>query len=206
MLRIGSLILALCLGGCASSALNADQRTAIRRVSIGEVKMPEKPTIFGESTAAGFLLGGPLGVALVNAGNDLPALYAKKLEASKVDVAALVRSDLANALRQQGFEVVAAGQPADARVVPHVLQYGLTGNVFATPPVRVPQLWLRIDLKKPASEEQIWWNFASVHVMPDILEKLEARRIDDYLQDGELLRTQVQKASKLVAEAAVSKL
>lgn len=201
-----AVLMLLALAGCASAPLSADQKSAIKRVSIADVKMPAKPTIFGEGAATAFLLGGPLGLALNNAGSDLPTLYSKQLQKNNIDVAALFKEDLAQQLKQRGFDVVPYGQPADATVVAEVFQYGLTGDIFSSPPVRFPQLTVRVDLNKSGSNDQIWRGTASLNVLPDVYKQLEARRIDDYLQDGDLLRQQVQKASRLIAGVAMSNL
>ena len=201
-----SIVVLISLVGCASSKLASEQRSSIKRVSIAEVKMPEKPTILGESSAFGFLLGGPLGVALSNAGSNLPNFYSMQLKKSDIDIAKILTSDLTDELRRQGFDVVAQGQSADAVLHPLVIQYGLTGDPFSSPPVRVPQMWLRVDLKKPRTDENVWWNQGAIHIIPDAMKKLEARRIDDFFQDGELLRREVKKASQLATREALSKL
>lgn len=198
--------LLLGLSGCASRQLTPDQKSSFKRVSVAAVKMPTKPTIFGENAAAAFLLGGPLGAALANAGSDIPTLYSQQLRKNNVDVAALLRADLAEQLKQRGFDVVPHGQPVDAILVPEIGQYGLTGDIFASPPVRFPQLSFQVDLNKFGSGDRIWRGGASVNVLPEAYRQLEARRIEEYLQDGGLLRQQVEKASKLMAEAAMAKL
>ncbi len=194
------------LAGCASSSLSPDQKAGIKRVSVANVKMPAKPTIFGEGAAGAFLLGGPLGIALANAGSDLPKLYAKQLGKNNVNVGAQLKADLEQQLRQKGFEVVSHDQPADAVVSAEVFQYGLTGDIFSSPPVRFPQLSVRVDLIKPSTGESIWRGTAALNVLPDVYKQLDARRIDEYLQEGQLLRQQVQKASGSIACVALSKL
>lgn len=204
LILIAGLVLGLT--GCASTSLSPEQRTVIKRVSVAEVKMPAKPTIFGESAGAAFLLGGPLGLALSNAGGDLPTLYARQLQRNDIDVGALFKSDLEQQLRQRGFEVVPHGQAVDAYLAAEVVQYGLTGDIFSSPPVRFPQLSVQAGLFKASSQDKVWRGTASLNVLPDVIKQLEARRIDDYLQDGELLRQQVQKASRLIAGVALSRL
>jgi hypothetical protein len=201
------LALTLALAGCATPQLSAEQRSSLKRVAIGKVQLPEKPTIFGESAAGAFLLGGPIGLAIANSGSDVPTEFKKALERSQTDVAAIVREDLRAALVRSGIEVVPEGDPrADAVLAPTVLQYGLTGNIFSSPPVRVPALWVRVDLKKPQSGETIWWHWASVHVSEDIIARLDSRSIADYFTDPVLLNSQYRKASALVSQAALSKL
>jgi hypothetical protein len=202
------MILAVVIGltGCASSKLSGDQRTAIKRVSIAEPVMPDRPTVFGNSSGVGFLLGGPLGVALANSGNDLPTLYTQTLQKYGINVAAIAKADLEAKLRMQGFTVVPQGQPVDAILQPKVLQYGLTGDLFASPPVRFPQLWLRVDLISASNDKQIWWNYGALHIMPDAIKKMDARSIEELLQNQELLNTEVRKASKLVTDEIFSKM
>lgn len=201
------LAFALLLAGCASSPLTSEQRAAYKRVSIAKVEMPEKPTIFGENAAAIFLFTGPLGTAIAQGVSDVPAEFQKSLAKSKTDVAAIFRQDLERKLAVKGFEVVPEGDPrANAVLVPKVLQYGLTGNIVATPPVRVPAFWVRVDLKKPGSTDTLWWHFASVHVNETIFKQLEARPIADYFTDPVLLDTQFKKASDLVTEDVLSKM
>ena len=196
------LILTIAITGCASPKLSVEQRSAVKKVSIGKVELPEKPTIFGESAAGAFLLGGPLGLAITNAGSDVPAEFKKALDRSQTDVATLVSADLKLQLLKNGFEVLADGDPrADAILVPKVLQYGLTGNIFASPPVRVPALWLRVDLKQAKTGEILWWHWGSVHVTKGIIDQLEARSIADYFTKDELINSQFKKASALVSQS-----
>lgn len=196
------LILTIAITGCASPKLSVEQRSAVKKVSIGKVELPEKPTIFGESAAGAFLLGGPLGLAITNAGSDVPAEFKKALDRSQTDVATLVSADLKLQLLKNGFEVLADGDPrADAILVPKVLQYGLTGSIFASPPVRVPALWLRVDLKQAKTGEILWWHWGSVHVTKGIIDQLEARSIADYFTKDELINSQFKKASALVSQS-----
>lgn len=199
------LVIIINITGCASSKFPSEQRAAIKRVSVADPTMPEKPTVFGGGSGAGFLLAGPLGLALANAGNDMPTLYMQTLKNNNIDIARITKEDIESGLRQQGFQVVSSGQSADAIVKPMILQYGLTGNIFASPPVRVPQLWLRIDIVRP-SNEKIWWNYAAIHIMPDALEKLDAHLVEDFLKDEKLLNKEVHKASKLVVNDIMSKM
>lgn len=196
----------LSLTGCASSSLSPEQRNLVRRVSVAEVKVPAKPTIFGERAGVAFLLGGPLGLALNNAGGDLPTLYAQQLQRNRIDVGAQFKADLEQQLRQRGFEVVPHGQPADAYLAAEIVQYGLTGDIFSSPPLRFPQLSVQADMVKTGSQEKIWRGTASLNVLPEVYQQLESRRIDEYLQDDELLRQQVQKTSRLIAGVALSRL
>lgn len=198
---------ALLLAGCASSPLTAEQRSAYQRVSIAKVELPDKPTIFGEHAGAAFIFTGPLGLAIANGTSDLPTEFKKSLVKSQTDLAAILRHDLERKLARKGFEVVPEGDArATAVLVPKVLQYGLTGNIFATPPVRVPAFWVRLDLKKPGGSETLWWHYASVHVNESILKQLDARPIADYFSDPVLLDTQFRKASDLVTDDVLSKL
>lgn len=194
-----SLWLLIGLAGCASPTLTPDERSSIGKVSIADVVMPSKPTIFGERAAASFLLGGPLGLAMTHAGSDLPTLYLEQLQKHHIDVAALFKADLTQQFRQHGLEVVPHGQSVDAVVVPEIVQYGLTGDIFSSPPVRFPQLSVRLDVIRSDNGQRLWRGSASLNVLPDVIKQLEARPIGDYLQDGELLRGQVEKASKLIA-------
>ena len=202
------MILAVAIGltGCASSKLSVEQRATIKRVSVADPIMPDKPTVFGSNSGVGFLLGGPLGVALANSGNDLPTLYVQTLQKYGINVAAIAKTDLEAQLRRQGFTVVPQGQAADAVLQPKVLQYGLTGDVFASPPVRFPQLWLRVDLLRASNNQQIWWNHAALHVMPEAFKQMDARLIEDLLQNQEMLNTEVRKASKLITDEIFSKM
>lgn len=201
------LAAAVSLTGCASSKLTTDQRAAFKHVSIGKVELPDKPTIFGGGSGLAFLLAGPIGLSIANAGSDVPTEFKKALERSGTDVSTLLRADLATRLAQSGFEVVADGD-ARANVVleTKVLQYGLTGDIFASEPVRIPALWIRIDLKKAGTNETLWWHWASVHAKKEIADQLESRLIPDYFTDGVLLRRNYEKASALVTEEALSKL
>lgn len=196
----------LALVGCASPTLSPDQRHAIKRIGIAEVSMPGRAMVLSDKAGAAFLLGGPIGIAVANSSSDLPTEYARLLDRNGIDVAALVRADLQAQLTRQGFEVVAQGQPSDAVLVTKVLQYGLTGYPFAAEPVRVPALWLRVELKRPGSDDTLWWHWASVHVTPGILDQLEQRPVRDYFDDASMLERQVRKASRLVTEAALSKM
>ncbi|TBO31446.1 hypothetical protein EYS42_09440 [Aquabacterium lacunae] len=207
-MRILTTLLAVAIGltGCASSKLAADQRSAIKRVSVAEPTMPEKPTVFGNGSGVGFLLGGALGVGLANAGNDLPTLYAQTLGKYNIDVAGIAKADLEAQLRKQGFTVVPQGQPADAVLQPKVQVYGLTGNIFSSPPVRFPQLCLRVDLVGASAQKPVWGQLACLHVMQDAIPQMDARSIEELLQNKALLDSEVHKASRLVTAEIFSKM
>jgi hypothetical protein len=195
------------LAGCASSPLSPEQRSAFQRVSIAKVEMPDKPTIFGEHAAATFLLTGPIGLAIAQGVSDLPTEFRKSLDKSHTDVSAILRADLERKLALKGFQVLPEGDPrAQVVLVPKVLQYGLTGDVFATPPVRVPAFWVRLDLQKPGTTQTLWWHFASVHANQAIFKQLDARPIADYFTDPVLLDRQFRKASDLVVDDVLSKM
>jgi hypothetical protein len=201
------LAFALALAGCASPKLSADQRASLKRLSIGQVQLPEKPTIFGEGAAAAFLMGGPIGLAMANSGSDAPTEFKKALERSKTDVAALVRHDLKSQLARKGFDVVdSADAKTDAVVAVQVIQYGLTGDIFSSPPVRVPALNVRVDFKHPKTGETIWSHWASVHVRKDIMDQLQSRSVAEYFTDQALLSGEFNKASRLVTAAAIEPL
>jgi hypothetical protein len=201
------LLLALALAGCASPKLSPDQRASLKRLSIGQVQLPEKPTIFGESAAGAFLLGGPIGLAIANSGSDMPTEFKKALERSNTDIAAIVRGDLKAELARKGFDLVdGADAKTDAVVVAQVIQYGLTGDIFASPPVRVPALNVRVEFKHPKTGETVWWHWASVHMRKDIIDQLQSRPIADYYTDQALLGSEFNKASRLVTAAALEPL
>jgi hypothetical protein len=207
IITISTIVIAALITGCAAPKLSVDQRNSLKKVSIGQTELPEKPTIFGDSAAGAFLFGGPIGLAISNGGSDAPTEFKKSLERSKTDVVAIVREDIRLQLIRNGFEVVAdSDAKADAVLVTKVLQYGLTGNIFTSPPVRVPALWIRIDFKKPKTEEIIWSQWASVHITKGILEQLEAKPVVEYFTNAELLNSQFRKASTLVIEAIFVKL
>lgn len=207
-MRTLMMILAVAIGltGCASSKLAADQRAAVKRVSVADPAMPEKPTVFGNGSGVGFLLGGPIGVALANAGNDLPTLYTQTLSKYGIDVAGIAKADLEAQLRKQGFTVVPQGQPADAVLQPKVQVYGLTGDIFSSPPLRFPQLCLRVDMVGTSAQKQIWGQQGCLHVMPDAIKQMNARPIEELLQNKALLDSEVHKASRLITDDIFSKM
>lgn len=207
-MRTVMMILALVAGlsGCASSKLATEQRSAIKRVSVTQPLMPEKPVVFGANSGVGFLLGGALGTALANAGNDLPSLYTQTLNKHGIDVAAIAKADLEAHLRQQGFTVVPHGQPVDAVLQPKVQAYGLTGDIFSSPPLRFPQLCLRVDLVGASTQQQVWGQLGCLHIMPDAIKQMDARQIDELLQNPSLLNSEIRKASRLVTTEIFSKM
>lgn len=199
------LALPLLLAACASPQLTGEQRAAIKRVSIAKVEMPEKALIIGDNAGAAFIFAGPIGLALANGTSSLPVEFDKSLARSNTDVPGIVRADLERKLKAKGYQVVTEGEGAvDAVVVPQVVQYGLTGNVFSSPPVRFPALGVRIELKKPGAPDKFWSRYASVHISEKIFAQLDARPMTEYFSDPVLLNTQFRKASDLVAEEVLS--
>jgi hypothetical protein len=192
------------LAGCASN-LSSEQRNSIRRVSIADVKMPDKPTVIGGPMAVPALLGGPLGAALLQAASDLPTLYVQQLQKNGVDVAALFKADISQQLRLRGFQVVPHGDPVDAVFVPQVMQYGLVA-VDLTSTTRIPLLVVRVDLNKSSNGERLWRGDVASNGEIDVNKQLAAKPIDEYMQNGELLRQEIRKTSRLIAGVTMAKL
>lgn len=201
------LVLPLLLAACASPQLTGEQRAAIKRVSIAKVEMPKTALIIGDNAGAAFIFGGSIGLALANGTSSLPVEFDRSLTRSNTDLPSIVRADLERKLKAKGYQVVAEGEGAvDAVFFPRVVQYGLTGNVFSSPPVRFPVLGLFVELKKPGAQDKFWSGGASVHVNEKIFSQLDARPMTEYFRDPVLLNTQVRKASDLIADEVLSRL
>ena len=197
------ILIASVLFGCVSAKISPEERSTLKRVRIGDIVLPEKPVVFSAGTGVGFVLAGPIGVALANGSSDLPTAYKQTLAQNKIDVSAIVREELKAQLQSKGIEVVENDHQADAVLGVQVLQYGLTGEVFSGK--RFPQLWATFKLTK-RNGDVIWKNMGAAHALPDVIKQVEARPIPDYFKDPKFLESQIKKVTKIVITSATSTL
>lgn len=197
------VILAGLLSACVSASISPDERSALKRVSIAPVVLPEKPVVFKASSGAAFVIGGPLGVAIANGTSDLPTAYKQLLADNRIDVAAIIRGELKTQLQAKGIEVVDDESKADAVLSVQMLQYGLTGDVFSGK--RFPQYWANFRLTK-RSGDVIWKNMGAAHGSQEVIKQVEARPIPDYFNDPKFLDSQIRKVTRIVTASATSTL
>lgn len=193
------LFLALSLVGCATTSISQADRQALKRVNIAPIALPEKPTIIAPGAGIGFLIAGPIGIALVNGASDLPTAYKEHLAKNNIDINALILSEVRSRLRAKGIEVVEQPGEADAVLNVGVLQYGLTGTVFSND--RFPQFWAIFRLLKP-NGDVIWKDYAAAHVSAEIQKQVESRPIPDYFNEPAFLEKQIRKVTEMVVEEA----
>ena len=197
-----SILLALALIGCATK-MSPEERLALKRVSIGSIELPEKPFVPPAGTGAAFFLAGPLGVALANGSTDLPTAFKDHLAKNNIDVAAYIRSELISQLKSKGIEVVNSENRGNPVLVVQVLQYGLTGGLMSDD--RLPQLWLRLSLRKE-SGELMWLGFAAAHSTQGITEIVPPRPIPDFFNDPKLLERDFRKVTNVIVSSAMKDL
>lgn len=102
------------LGGCATS-LSEQQKAAIRTISIDAVELNPKPLVAGEGMGLAAVLAGPAGILATQGSADVSATFKARVE-KQVDVAALIRQTAQAELQLKGYQVVQAGQAANARL------------------------------------------------------------------------------------------
>lgn len=200
---LGLVILAGLLAACGSAGISPAERSALKRVSIAPVVLPEKPVVFAAGSGAAFVIGGSLGVAIASGATDLPTAYKQLLAQNKIDVAAIMRAELKTQLQAKGFEVVDSENQADAVLSVQVLQYGLTGDAFSSK--RYPQYWANFRLTK-RNGDVIWKNTAAAHISQDVIKQVEARPIPDYFNDPKLLDSQIRKVARIISASVTSTL
>lgn len=194
-------LLAVFIGGCTSMKMSEQERSNLKRVNIAAVKLPEKPTVFSGNAGVGFLLAGPIGVAIANGSTDLPTAYRDHLAKNKIDIAEGIKSEFRSQFKQKGIEVVATEAEADAVLVVEVLQYGLTGNVFASE--RFPQLWANLKMKNRKGEV-IWKEMIAAHGSEAVVKNVTARPIPDYFNDPALLQSKIKQVNEILTASALS--
>ncbi len=104
----------LALAGCATS-LDAQQKAAIRTVSLEPLEMAPKPMVATPGMGMAALLGGGLGIMLAQNGSDVQTTF-KAIVERQVDVPSEIRRATKAEMQRKGYQVVEAGQPADARL------------------------------------------------------------------------------------------
>lgn len=197
------VVVVVVLGGCASMKMSAADRANLKRVYIAEIRLPEKPTILAPSAGVGFLLAGPIGVAIANGATDLPSAYKDLVARNQIDIAGGIKRAFQSRLNAKGIHVVATEAEADASLVVEVLHYGLTGTIFSGE--RFPQLWAKVRLTN-RSGEVIWKQMMAAHVSQDVIKNVEARPISGYFEDRTFLEHQIGKVTDILVESAVDTL
>jgi hypothetical protein len=195
-------IAAIIIAGCASTKISTQERQSLKRVSISAFAMPEKPLVYESGTGIGVLLAGPIGVALANAGSDLPTTYKNHLALSKIDIATNLRDEFKSQLKLKGIEVVENGAQADGILNVEVQGYGLTSEVFGAN--RVPYLQFRTNLAKP-NGVVIWKNGALSMIIKEV-QKIQGYPITDYFTDAALLEKQLKKVHQITLAEALESL
>jgi hypothetical protein len=204
LLKIGLLILLTSvLAGCASMKMAAHDRQSLKRVNIANIRLPEKPTVLSPGAGIGFLLAGPIGIAIANGSSDLPTAYKDLLAKNNVDISEGIKKEFQSQLKLKGIEVVATEGDADASLVVEVLQYGLTGTIFSDD--RFPQLWANVKLTK-RNGDVIWKEMIAAHISQDVMKKVEARPIPDYFNDRSLLESSINHVTEILVASAVGTL
>lgn len=203
-LRVLSLVIvAALLSACVSSGISPNERSALKRVSVAPIVLPEKPVVFSSGTGTAFAIAGPLGIALTSGMSDLPTAYKQLLAQNRIDVAAIIRAELKTQLQAKGTEVVDSESQADAVLSVQMLQYGLTGDVFSGK--RFPQYWANFRLTK-RNGDVIWKNMGAAHGSQEVIKQVEARPIPDYFNDPKFLDSQIRKVTRIVTASATSTL
>jgi hypothetical protein len=195
-------LLAFALIGCATK-MSQEDRLALKRVSMGPIQMPEKPLVLTDGGAAGAVLGGPLGFALANAGNDAPTALKQHLSKNRIDVPAYVKRELVSQLKAKGIEVVDGTNQGNPVLVVQVLQYGLTGDVFSKD--RWPQVWLRLSIVNEKGD-RIWLGYAAAHGDQGVLKQVEKRPLADFFSDPALLDREFKKVTKMIVSSSTKDL
>ncbi len=199
----GALVFALSLIGCASVNIAPEERTALKRVNVAAIELPDKPVVWGPSSGGTFVLTGALGLAIAQGISDLPAAYKQTLAKNRIDVAAYIKTELRNQLVSKGIEVVESPGQADAVMSIQILQYGLTGDVISD--TRFPQLWANFKLTK-RNGDVIWKNMGAAHISQNVQKQVEARPIPDYFNDPKFLDSQIRKVHRIVIAEAIRSL
>lgn len=197
------ILVATALTGCTSMKMSVHDRQSLKRVNIASIQLPEKPTVITPSAGIGFLLAGPIGIAIANGTSDLPTAYKDLLAKNKIDITEGIKTEFRSQLKLKGIEVVASEADADAALVVEVLQYGLTGSVFSSD--RFPQLWANLKLKK-RNGDVIWKEMIAAHISQEVMKKVEARPIADYFNDRALLESHIKLVNEILVASAVSAL
>ncbi|NMG77725.1 hypothetical protein [Aromatoleum diolicum] len=197
------LVLAAAVTGCASMKMSTDDRKNLKRVNIASIQLPEKPMVLSSGAGIGFLLAGPLGIAIANGTSDLPTAYKDLLAQNKIDVAAGIQDKFKSQLTLKGIQVVQSATEADASLVVEVLQYGLTGSPFSSD--RFPQLWANVKLTN-RNGNVIWKEMIAAHISQDVMKQVEPRPVSDYFSDRALLETQINKVTEILVTSAVDTL
>lgn len=197
-----AVLLSFVLAGCAMN-LSQEERLALKRVSIGPIQLPETPLVLTDGGASGAVLGGPLGFALANAGNDAPAALKQHLAKNRIDVSAYVRRELVAQLKAKGIEVVDGTNQGNPVLLVQVLQYGVTGDVFSKD--RWPQVWLRLRIMSERGD-QMWLGYAGAHVDQGVLKQVEKRPLADFFSDPALLEREFKKVTKLIVSSSTKDL
>ena len=195
-------LLAFALIGCATK-MSQEDRLALKRVSMATVKMPEKPIVLTDGGAAGAVLGGPLGFALANAGNDAPTALKQYLAKNRIDVPAYVKRELVSQLKGKGIEVVDGANQGNPVLVVEVLQYGLTGDVFSSD--RWPQVWLRLSIVNEKGS-QMWLGYAAAHIDQGVMKQVEKRPLAAFFADPAFLDREFKKVTSGIVSAATKDL
>lgn len=159
--------------------------------------------VIGDGAGVGFLIAGPIGVAIANGASDYPAAFKEHLAKNKIDVDEIIRSEVKTQLRNKGIEVVEQSKDFDAELLVGVAQYGLTGSPFDSG--RFPQIWLVLKLTKP-SGDVIWKDYAAAHISQEVMKQVPARPMADYFNDPVLLEKEIRKVTEMVVAEATRSL
>jgi hypothetical protein len=197
------VVLAAVVCGCTSMKMSAVDRQNLKRINIASIQLPEKPTVVSSGAGIGFLLAGPIGIAIANGTSDLPSAYKDLLAQNKIDIGVGIQKEFQSQLKLKGIQVVSSETDADASLVVEVLQYGLTGSLFSSE--RFPQLWANLKLKK-RNGDVIWKEMIAAHISQDVMKKVEARPVSDYFSDRALLESQINKVTEILVASAVDTL
>lgn len=198
-----AVLLAFSLAGCATK-MSQEDRLALKRVSMGPIKLPDTPLVLTDGGAVGAVLGGPLGFALANAGNDAPTALKQHLAKNRIDVPAYIKRELVSQFKAKGVEVVegTANRGGPVLVV-EVLQYGITGDVFSSD--RWPQVWLKLSIVNEKGD-RIWWNYAAAHVDQGVMKQVEKRPLADFFNDPALLDREFKKVTSMIVSSSTKDL
>jgi hypothetical protein len=197
-----AVFLAFLLIGCATK-MSQEDRLALKRVSMGPIQIPEKPLVLTDGGAVGAVVGGPLGFALANAGNDAPMALKQHLSKNRIDVPTYVKRELVSQFKAKGIEVVEGTNRGGPVLVVEVLQYGITGDVFSKD--RWPQVWLKLSIVNEKGD-RMWWNYAAAHVDQGVMKQVEKRPLADFFSDPALLDREFKKVTSMIVAASTKDL
>lgn len=130
-------ILSACLlANCQSTQpLKQNDRASISKVYVNSrVKMPEKPAVQTRGDVWAMALGGAIGGAIAGANMSKEDMTQQYLQAHKIQVDQMFRSDFTQHLNKSGlFIVVDSPAKADAQIDLVVQMYGIgqNGNAFS---------------------------------------------------------------------------